>query len=93
MRLNASCVTRRFSSATGSLNQSARPPTTDQPYKADEVIDASRCVVTPGLINTHHHMYQSLTRAIPSVQSAELFAWLKGLYPIWARMKPEMIHA
>lgn len=67
--------------------------TADRPYKADEVIDASRCVVTPGLINTHHHMYQSLTRAIPSVQNAELFAWLKGLYPIWARMKPEMIHA
>ena len=63
------------------------------PQTADEVIDASRCVVTPGLVNTHHHMYQSLTRAIPAVQDAELFTWLKGLYPIWARMTPEMIHA
>lgn len=59
---------------------------------ADEVIDASRCIVTPGLVNTHHHMYQSLTRAVPAVQDAELFTWLKGLYPIWARMTPEMIH-
>ena len=49
----------------------------------DEVIDARRHVVVPGLINTHHHMYQSLTRAIPSVQNAELFSWLQGLYPIW----------
>lgn len=60
---------------------------------ADEAIDASCCVVTPGLVNTHHHMYQSLTRAIPGVQDAELFTWLKGLYPIWARLTPEMIHA
>jgi len=62
------------------------------PQTADEVIDASRCVVTPGLVNTHHHMYQTLTRAIPAVQDAELFTWLKGLYPIWARMTPDMMH-
>lgn len=58
---------------------------------ADEVIDARGHLVTPGLINTHHHMYQSLTRAIPGVQDAELFAWLRGLYPIWAGLTPEMV--
>ena len=45
----------------------------------------------PGLVNTHHHMYQSLTRAIPAVQNAELFGWLRGLYPIWAGLTPEMV--
>ena len=59
--------------------------------QADEVIDARRHLVTPGLINTHHHMCQSLTRAIPAVQNAELFSWLRGLYPIWAGLTPEMI--
>jgi 8-oxoguanine deaminase len=59
--------------------------------QVDEVIDASRHVVVPGLINTHHHMYQSLTRAIPAVQNAELFSWLKGLYPIWVGLTPEMV--
>ncbi len=62
------------------------------PRTADEIIDAANCVVTPGFVNTHHHMYQSLTRAIPMVQDAELFTWLKGLYPIWARMTPDMVH-
>ena len=62
------------------------------PQEADEVINAQNCVVLPGLVNTHHHMYQSLTRAIPGVQDAELFTWLKGLYPIWARMTPDMVH-
>ena len=57
----------------------------------DEVIDARRHVVVPGLINTHHHMVQSLTRAVPQVQNAELFSWLKGLYPIWAGLTPEMV--
>jgi cytosine/adenosine deaminase-related metal-dependent hydrolase len=59
--------------------------------QVDEVIDARHHVVVPGLINTHHHMYQSLTRAIPSVQNAELFSWLKGLYPIWVNLTPEMV--
>ena len=54
-----------------------------------EVIEASGCVVTPGLVNTHHHLYQSLTRAVPDGQDALLFGWLKTLYPIWARMGPE----
>ena len=62
-----------------------------QALRSDEVIDARQHLVTPGLVNTHHHMYQSLTRAIPSVQNAELFGWLKGLYPIWAGLTPEMI--
>jgi cytosine/adenosine deaminase-related metal-dependent hydrolase len=50
-------------------------------------------VVIPGMINTHHHMCQSLTRAIPAVQNAELFSWLTGLYPIWAGLQPDMIYA
>ncbi|MCB2026733.1 MAG: 8-oxoguanine deaminase, partial [Ottowia sp.] len=58
---------------------------------ADEVIDAGAHLVTPGLVNTHHHMYQSLTRAVPGVQDAELFTWLRGLYPIWGGLTPEMV--
>jgi 8-oxoguanine deaminase len=57
----------------------------------DEVIDARNCLATPGLVNTHHHMFQSLTRCIPAVQNAELFAWLRGLYPIWQGLTPEMV--
>lgn len=56
-----------------------------------EVIEAAGCVVTPGLVNTHHHLYQSMTRAVPGGQDALLFGWLKTLYPIWARMGPEEI--
>ena len=48
-------------------------------------------LVIPGLVNTHHHMYQSLTRAIPAAQNAELFGWLTNLYKIWANLTPEMI--
>jgi cytosine/adenosine deaminase-related metal-dependent hydrolase len=58
---------------------------------ASEVIDARGCVVVPGLVNTHHHMFQSLTRAVPAAQNAELFGWLKALYPVWARLTPEMV--
>lgn len=53
------------------------------------VIDASDCVVTPGLVNTHHHLYQTLTRAVPGGQDALLFGWLQTLYPIWARFGPQ----
>ncbi|MFN3576290.1 MAG: 8-oxoguanine deaminase [Tabrizicola sp.] len=54
-----------------------------------EVIEARGCVVTPGLVNTHHHLYQTLTRAVPGGQDALLFGWLRTLYPIWARFGPE----
>ncbi len=58
---------------------------------ADETLDARGCVVTPGLVNTHHHLYQTLTRAVPGGQDALLFGWLKTLYPIWARFTPEHV--
>jgi 8-oxoguanine deaminase len=61
------------------------------PGAVDEVIDARHHVVVPGLVNTHHHMVQSLTRAVPGVQNAELFTWLQGLYPIWAGLTPDMV--
>ncbi len=54
-----------------------------------EAVLADRAVVTPGLVNTHHHLYQTLTRAVPGGQDALLFGWLKTLYPIWARFGPE----
>lgn len=57
-----------------------------------EVIDATGCLVTPGLVNTHHHLFQTLTRAVPGAQDAALFGWLKTLYPIWARFTPEHMH-
>lgn len=59
--------------------------------QATQVIDARGHVVIPGLVNTHHHMYQSLTRAIPAAQDAELFTWLRTLYPIWAGLTPDMV--
>lgn len=65
-------------------------PSDELPTTADEVIDASDQVVIPGLVNTHHHMYQSLTRAIRTAQDRELFGWLQTLYPIWAGLTPEM---
>ena len=58
-----------------------------------EVLDATGCVVTPGLVNTHHHLYQVLTRVVPAGQDALLFGWLKALYPMWARMEPEDMFA
>ena len=60
---------------------------------AAEVIDAAGCVVTPGLVNTHHHLYQTLTRAVPGATESSLFGWLKTLYPIWARYRPEDVFA
>ena len=66
-------------------------PTATLPDTADEVIDLAGHVVLPGLVNTHHHMFQSLTRAVPGVQDAALFGWLRGLYPLWAGLTPEMI--
>lgn len=64
----------------------------DLPAEADQVIDLSGHIVFPGFINTHHHFYQTLTRAVPKAQNANLFNWLVTLYPIWARMTPEDIH-
>jgi cytosine/adenosine deaminase-related metal-dependent hydrolase len=61
------------------------------PRSVDETVDLSGFLVCPGFINTHHHMYQSLTRAVPAAQDASLFGWLKTLYPIWSRLTPEMI--
>ncbi len=59
--------------------------------RADEVVDLTGRLVCPGLINTHHHMFQSLTRAVPTAQNVSLFGWLQALYPIWSRLTPEMI--
>lgn len=66
-------------------------PSADLPTDADEILDLSGHIVLPGLVNTHHHFYQTLTRAVPAAQDANLFNWLKTLYPIWARMQPEDI--
>ena len=63
-------------------------PTAELPDRADEVLDVSGHVVLPGLVNTHHHLYQTLTRALPGTQDAELFPWLQTLYPVWARITP-----
>jgi cytosine/adenosine deaminase-related metal-dependent hydrolase len=65
--------------------------TEDLPETADEVLDLTGHIVLPGLINTHHHFYQTLTRAVPAAQDVNLFNWLKTLYPIWAKMTPDDI--
>jgi cytosine/adenosine deaminase-related metal-dependent hydrolase len=65
--------------------------TNQLPITADEVLDLEGHILLPGLINTHHHFYQTLTRAVPAAQDANLFNWLTTLYPIWARMNPEDI--
>ncbi|MBI5935603.1 MAG: 8-oxoguanine deaminase [Chloroflexi bacterium] len=65
--------------------------TSSLPNIADEVLDLNGHVVLPGLVNTHHHFYQTLTRAVPAAQDANLFNWLKTLYPIWARLTPDDI--
>lgn len=66
---------------------------TDQlPKTADRVIDARGLIILPGLVNTHHHLYQTLTRAIPAAQDADLFHWLKTLYPIWAELTPDAVY-
>ena len=66
-------------------------PTASLPATADSVLDLTGHLVLPGLVNTHHHLYQTLTRAVPAAQDANLFNWLKTLYPIWARLTPEAI--
>ncbi len=64
-------------------------PTGLLPQEADRVINARDMLLLPGLVNTHHHLYQTLTRAVPGARDNELFTWLKTLYPIWARMTSE----
>ncbi|MCZ7539118.1 MAG: 8-oxoguanine deaminase [Anaerolineae bacterium] len=66
--------------------------TGDLPAAADEVLDLRDHVVLPGLVNTHHHMYQSLTRVIADGQNQELFGWLRALYPIWAGLTAEAVY-
>lgn len=66
-------------------------PSASLPQTADEILDLSGHVVLPGLVNTHHHFYQTLTRNVPAAQDANLFNWLKTLYLIWARLTPEDI--
>jgi len=63
----------------------------EMPETADEVLDLRGHIVFPGLVNTHHHFYQTLTRVVPAAQDANLFNWLTTLYPIWARLTPQDI--
>jgi len=67
-------------------------PTDKLPATADRIIDASDWIVLPGLVNTHHHLYQTLTRALPKAQNAKLFDWLRTLYPIWAGLTDESVY-
>ncbi len=66
--------------------------TEDLPARADQVLDARGMVVIPGLVNTHHHLYQTLTRALPEVEAAGLFTWLRNLYLVWAELTPEAVY-
>lgn len=75
-----------FIEHVGTTGENNQLPTT-----ADEVLDLTNHIILPGLVNTHHHFYQTLTRAVPAAQDANLFNWLTTLYPIWARMNPEDI--
>ncbi len=63
-----------------------------EPQAADETLDASGCIVYPGLINTHHHLYQTFSRNLPQVQNLELFDWLRALYEIWKNLDGEAIY-
>lgn len=66
----------------------------ESPHEAfDEVIDARRLIAIPGLVNTHHHLYQTLTRGFPESEGMTLFPWLQRLYPIWAGLDEDMIYA
>ena len=64
----------------------------DLPDNADIVLDMQGHVVIPGMVNTHHHLFQNLTRAVPAAQNAPLFGWLQTLYPIWSNIGPEHIY-
>jgi len=67
-------------------------PSTELPAEADRIINGQGMIILPGLVNTHHHLYQTLTRAVPAAQDATLFHWLKTLYPLWAGLTPEAIY-
>lgn len=67
-------------------------PTSSLPASADQVVDAKNMILIPGLVNTHHHFYQTLTRCLPDCQNMDLFHWLSVLYPIWAGLTPEAIY-
>ncbi|MFZ9082880.1 MAG: 8-oxoguanine deaminase, partial [Ilumatobacteraceae bacterium] len=77
-------VTNGLVSAVGSSTQ--EPPT------SRDVIDATDCLVTPGLVNTHHHIYQNLTRAFPPMTDKPLFGWLQSLYPLWRGIDEESVY-
>ncbi|MEY4338910.1 MAG: hypothetical protein RLZ14_760 [Actinomycetota bacterium] len=66
---------------------------TDPEPVATEVVDAADCLVTPGLVNTHHHIYQNLTRAYPPMTDRPLFGWLQSLYPLWRAIDEESVYA
>ena len=74
-------ITNGFVEAVGSA--------ADPGPEAREVVDATDCLVTPGLVNTHHHLYQNLTRALPAMTSQPLFGWLQSLYPLWRNLDEE----
>ena len=59
---------------------------------ATTVLDATDCLVTPGLVNAHHHLYQNLTRALPAMTDKPLFGWLQSLYPLWRGLDVESVH-
>jgi len=67
-------------------------PANQLPQQADTIIDARNMIILPGLINTHHHFYQTLTRNLPAAQDVSLFQWLRTLYPIWAALTPAAIY-
>jgi cytosine/adenosine deaminase-related metal-dependent hydrolase len=67
-------------------------PASALPHTADEVLDLANHIVIPGLVNTHHHLFQNLTRVVPAAQNAPLFDWLRVLFPIWGRMGPEHVY-
>src|SRR6266550_5775952 len=62
------------------------------PQEADRILNARNMLILPGLVNTHHHFYQTLTRNLPAAQNANLFDWLRTHYPIWAGLTPEAIY-
>ncbi|MEB3210673.1 MAG: amidohydrolase family protein, partial [Leptolyngbyaceae bacterium] len=67
--------------------------TEELPSEADEILDlGDRHILLPGLVNTHHHFYQTLTRAVPAAQDGDLFTWLKTLYPMWANLTAEGVY-